>query len=48
MKIVRETLERLTQCVLLPGVELNFDDVVFYVKKNMQGSFVNKVKKLKL
>ena len=48
MKIVRETLERLTQCMLLPGVELNFDDVVFYVRTNVHGTLGKKVKKLRL
>jgi hypothetical protein len=48
MKIVRATLETLTQCVLLPGVELHFDDVVFYLRKEMGGALRDKVRKMNL
>jgi hypothetical protein len=48
MKIVRATLETLTQCVLLPGVELHFDDVMFYFKKGVGKGLKDKVKKLNL
>lgn len=34
-KIIKGTLEYITQCVLLPGVELNIDDVMSFYKKNL-------------
>ncbi len=34
VKIIKEALTCVTQCVLLPGVELNIDDVVVFYKKN--------------
>lgn len=46
MKIVRATLETLTQCVLLPGVELHFDDVMFYFKNEMGGPLKERVRKI--
>ena len=48
MKLFRATIETLTQCVLLPGVELRFDDVVFYVKEGVGGALKKKTKKLKV
>jgi hypothetical protein len=48
MKLFRSTIETLTQCVLLPGVELKFDDVVFYFKEGVGGVLKKKAKKLKL
>jgi hypothetical protein len=48
MKIVRETLTTLTQCMLLPGTELHFDDVIFYLKKGMGGVLINSIKRFNL
>jgi hypothetical protein len=46
MKIVRATLETLTQCVLLPGVELHFDDVMSYFKNEMGSPLKERVRKI--
>jgi hypothetical protein len=34
-RIFKQALEYMTQCVLLPGVELNLDDVVTFYKNNL-------------
>ncbi len=34
-KLLKDTLEYMTQCVLLPGVELNLDEVVIFYKRNI-------------
>jgi hypothetical protein len=48
MKLVRGTLERITQCVLLPGVDLDFEEVIFYFKKEVSYVWTEKMRKLKL
>ena len=47
MKVVRETLETLTQCVLLPGVELKFDEVVTYFNGGLGGALIKGVKRFR-
>lgn len=39
---MKATLEKITQCVLLPGVELKFEDVVYYVKEEVSIVFRKK------
>ena len=34
-KIIKEAIEYVTQCMLLPGVELNIDDVMSFYKSNL-------------
>ncbi len=48
MKSVKSTLESITQCMLLPGVELKFEDVVFYVKQGVVGVIRNGKKSNKI
>ena len=43
MKTVRETIETLTQCMLLPGVEMKLDDVVTYFNRGLGGVILNGV-----
>ena len=45
-KFLKEALECMTHCVLLPGVELHFEDVIIFYTKNFE-SFLEKRKKLK-
>jgi hypothetical protein len=47
MKVVRETLETITQCVLLPGVEMKFDDVVIYINRGLGGVLRKGVRKFR-
>jgi hypothetical protein len=47
MKVVRETLETLTQCVLLPGVDLKFDEVVTYLNGGIGGVLIKGVKRFR-
>jgi hypothetical protein len=47
MKVVRETLETLTQCVLLPGVDLKFDDVVTYLNGGLGSALIKGVKRFR-
>jgi len=35
-KFLKNALECMTQCVLLPGVELHLEDVITYYSKNLQ------------
>lgn len=34
-KFLKNALEYVTQCVLLPGVELHFEDVLFFYSNNI-------------
>ncbi|WP_207491971.1 hypothetical protein [Aridibaculum aurantiacum] len=34
-KLLKNALEYMTQCVLLPGVELNIEEVVTFYKRNL-------------
>lgn len=47
MKAVRDTLETLTQCILLPGVELKFDDVMLYLNKRFGSVVIKKAKRFR-
>ena len=48
MKTVRNTLETITQCVLLPGVEMKFEDVVTYLNQGLGGVILQRVKSFRL
>lgn len=43
-RFLKNALECMTQCVLLPGVELHFEDVLFYYKKNIDFIIGKRVK----
>jgi hypothetical protein len=47
MKVVRETLETITQCVLLPGVDLKFDEVVTYFNSGLGGVIISGVRRFR-
>jgi hypothetical protein len=34
-KFFKQAVEYMTQCVLLPGVELHLEDVVYFYKRNL-------------
>ena len=34
-RFIQGTLEYMTQCVLFPGIELHFEDVILFYKKNL-------------
>ncbi len=44
-KFLRNALECMTQCVLLPGVELHFDEVLRYYAKNFE-TIISKRKRI--
>jgi len=44
-KIFRQALELVTQCMLMPGVELNIEEVVCFYKNNLE-RFGTTVKRL--
>jgi len=35
-RFLKNTLECVTQCILLPGVELHFEDVIRFYAKNLE------------
>ena len=43
-KFLKNALECMTQCVLLPGVELHFEDVIFFYSRNI-GTMIRKSKR---
>lgn len=43
-KFLKNAIECMTQCVLLPGVELHFDDVVCFYVKNIEVIFSKRTK----
>jgi hypothetical protein len=45
-KFLKDALTCMTQCVLLPGVELHFEDVIIFYTRNL-GSIIHKRKRYK-
>lgn len=45
-RFLKNALECMTQCVLLPGVELHFEDVILFYSKNI-GVIIRKRKRVK-
>lgn len=45
-KFLKSALECMTQCVLLPGVELHFDDVLIFYASNIE-AIIGKHKRIK-
>jgi hypothetical protein len=43
-KVLRCALEYMTQCILLPGVELHFDELLLFYAKNIQTIIVRRIK----
>lgn len=43
-KFLKNALEYVTQCVLLPGVDLDFEHVLFFYRNNL-GCIIKKRKK---
>ncbi len=35
-RFLKNALECMTQCVLLPGIELHFEDVIIFYTKNLE------------
>ncbi len=47
-KIFRQGLECITSCMLLPGVEIKFDEVIFYLKQKRALTLLGNFRHLKL
>lgn len=43
-KFLRTALEYMTQCVLLPGVELHFDEVILFYTRNLETIIGKRIK----
>lgn len=43
-KFLKNALECMTQCVLLPGVELRFEEVLFFYAKNIETIIGKRIK----
>ena len=44
-RFLKNALECVTQCILLPGVELNFEHVMLYYRKNIRLMMIQRKKR---